>query len=286
MWRQSVSALDYLTDHYEWSSYQPNQNSSLNLLWQHRYNYFSGAGRINLSLRAPFLTDNFDYSYLQLEVNNIKMIDKLELRTRVFGRYGMGSSIPAESALYMAGGSPEDAMDNKYTRSVGFVPNDWGGMSQYDVNHYQVGGGLNLRGYAGYYAPDQVGNTVMEGYKGRSGASVNAEIGFENYIRWAPRFTRNWLHVALYGFGDAGLMELSTFPSGAFYNGTPAPGYWSTLHADAGLGMAFTIKKWGFFDKAKPLTLRFDMPLFLNRPPYSNTDYATLRYVVGINRAF
>lgn len=62
--------------------------------------------------------------------------------------------------------------------------------------------------------------------------------------------------------------------------------YWSDLHVDAGLGVAFTIKKWGVFDKAKPLTIRFDMPAFLNRPPYSNNQYATFRYVIGINRVF
>jgi len=39
-------------------------------------------------------------------------------------------------------------------------------------------------------------------------------------------------------------------------------------------------------EKAKPLTLRFDLPVFINRPPYANPQYATFRYVVGINRTF
>jgi aminopeptidase N len=58
------------------------------------------------------------------------------------------------------------------------------------------------------------------------------------------------------------------------------------VHVDAGVGFAFTIKNWGVFEKAKPLTFRVDFPVFLNRPPYSNDQYATLRYVIGVNRAF
>jgi len=61
---------------------------------------------------------------------------------------------------------------------------------------------------------------------------------------------------------------------------------WSDFRMDAGLGLAFTVKKWGIFEKAKPLTVRFDMPLFLNRPPYGNPQYFDFRYVLGIERAF
>ena len=61
---------------------------------------------------------------------------------------------------------------------------------------------------------------------------------------------------------------------------------WSDVRVDAGLGAAFTIKNWGVFEKAKPLTLRIDFPFFINRAPYSNAQYITYRYVVGVNRAF
>jgi aminopeptidase N len=43
---------------------------------------------------------------------------------------------------------------------------------RYDVNHFQQGGGLNLRGYAGYYAPDERNGYMLEGYKSRSGAAA------------------------------------------------------------------------------------------------------------------
>jgi aminopeptidase N len=155
----------------------------------------------------------------------------------------------------------------------------------YDVNHYQMGGGLNLRGYAGYYAPDDINGTQYTGYKGRSGAATNVELDFSSYMPWRPRAFRNWLRANVYAFGDAGIMEVSYFPSYNFHIIAPSS-TWGTVHADAGVGLAFTVKNWGVFEKARPLTIRIDLPVFLNRPPYGNDQYATFRYVIGINRAF
>ena len=288
MWRPTASDFDYLIDPADWSSVPGRKNNSLNLQWAHHYSYFNGAGRYTFSFRAPFLEKDelpFTYAYAQLESVNYNYIGRLEVRTRLFGRYGLGNQVPYESALYMAGASPEEEMENKYTRSIGFMPNDWQDISRYDVNHFQQGGGLNLRGYAGYFAPDERNGNLMEGYKGRSGASANVELGFERYMPWRPRLFRNWLHAGVYGFGDAGVMELSNYSLPNYYFIQPSTS-WSSLHVDAGVGFAFTIKNWGVFEKAKPLTIRVDLPIFLNRPPYSNDQYATLRYVVGINRAF
>lgn len=288
MWRSSLPAFDYLLTPSDWSSRWERPNTSLNLAWTHTYSYIHGSGRYTLSLRAPLLNGNnapFNYSYGQLESVNYNNLGKMEVRTRLFGRYGMGSRLPYESLLYMAGASPEELMENKYTRSVGFVPDEWTGISRYDVNHFQQGGGLNLRGYAGYNAPDERNGVVLEGYKGRSGAAANIEVGLENYMPWRPRHLRNWLHLNVYAFGDAGIMELSNFAQANPYVITPST-MWSDVHIDAGLGFALTIKNWGIFEKAKPLTIRVDLPVFLNRPPYSNNEYATLRYVIGINRAF
>ncbi len=286
MWRPGGTDLDYLIYPEDWSSFAAMPNSSINLVWTHNYGYFNGNGHYTFSLRAPAFTGVFNYSYAQLESINNTYLGKLDIRTRVFGRYGVGNNIPYESALYMAGASPEEEMENKYTRSAGFIPASWEGISRYDVTHFQQGGGLNLRGYAGYFAPDERKGTLLEGYKGRSGASANVEIGFENYMPWKPRTLRNWLHVNLYAFGDAGFMELSSFSLSNYSSIAPDQNQWSSLHVDAGVGAAFTIKNWGLFERAKPLTIRVDIPFFLNRPPYNNDQYATFRYVIGVNRAF
>jgi hypothetical protein len=288
MWRPTTYDFDYLIYPDEWNSVPGRRNNTLNAKWSHQYAYMHGAGAYAFSLRAPILTKDalpFTYSYAQLEAVNSNYIGRLDVRTRIFGRFGLGNQIPSESALFMAGADPEELMENKYTRSIGIVPGDWDGISKYDVNHFQMGGGLNLRSYAGYFAPDERNGVLYVGYKGRSGASANMEVGFENYIPWRPKAFRNWLHVNAYAFGDVGIMELSSFVQPGFTFIQPTS-MWSDVHADAGLGLAFTVKNWGPFDKAKPLTLRIDLPVFLNRPPYSNAQYATFRYVVGINRAF
>jgi aminopeptidase N len=54
---------------------------------------------------------------------------------------------------------------------------------------------------------------------------------------------------------------------------------------DAGLGTAFTIKRWGKLDAIKPVTIRFDMPVFLNRPPFGE-QYFKFRWVLGVSRSF
>lgn len=290
MWRNRTTDFDYLIYANEWSSVQARPNSSVNAAWSHSYRYKRGAGRYTLSLRAPLLTGNsatsFNYSYVQAEAVNYNRLGKLEVRTRLFGRYGTGSNIPYESALWLAGANPEELMDNKYTRSKGFVPEEWHSISRYETNHFQQGGGLNLRGYAGYFIADERNGQVLIGYKGRSGASASAEVAFDRYINLRPRFTRRWLSADVYAFADAGMIELSNAPNlNNYWNVVPTT-MWSDLRVDAGLGMALTIKRWGKFSKAKPLTVRVDVPAFLNRPPYANPQYVAFRYVVGINRTF
>ncbi|GAA4451875.1 M1 family metallopeptidase [Rurimicrobium arvi] len=291
MWRPLSYDRDYLLYTHEWSSRRALPNSSVNAAVTHQYNGRYGGGSVKLSARAPFLTGNnsqsFNYAYAQLEIKDTKRIGKLELRTRIFGRYGTGTNIPYESALFAAGANPEEMMENKYTRSVGLSPTEWtGDMSGYNTNHFQYGGGLNLRGYAGYLMADERNGNVLLAYKGRSGAAVNAELKFSDYLNLRPKFTRKWLSAAMYLFADAGVMELSRYDSLSSYWNIRPSGMVSDIRVDAGIGAAFTIRRWFGLDKPKPLTLRFDMPLFLNRPPYANPQYFTARYVVGINRAF
>jgi hypothetical protein len=60
-----------------------------------------------------------------------------------------------------------------------------------------------------------------------------------------------------------------------------------TPRIDAGAGALFTIKSWGKYQKIQPLSIRFDMPLYLSDRPYvDNTGNFAFRWVVGINRAF
>ena len=289
MQRYRPQYFDYLNYPQEWSSDTFRANTSLNLRGVQRYNYPQGGGIVVGTLRTALLSGNrsdaFNYSYTQLEWINSHKLGKLELRTRLFGRFGTGTSLPYESLLYLSMANPEEQMEDKYTRTVGFVPDDQRGYSRYETNHYQPSGGLNLRGYAGYFAADERDGESLVSYKARSGASFNAELDFDELIGLKPRYTRGWLHVDAYLFADAGIMELSRYILPDFTRISPTD-MWSDVRVDAGPGLAFTIKSWGVFEKARPLTLRVDFPVFINRPPYAKPQYGAFRYVVGVNRSF
>ncbi|MBK9672303.1 MAG: hypothetical protein IPO70_08615 [Bacteroidetes bacterium] len=81
----------------------------------------------------------------------------------------------------------------------------------------------------------------------------------------------------LYLFGDAGVIDYSSDSGNMFF---------SDIRCDAGLGLALKIKKWGVLEKPSPLTIRFDMPYFVNRPSYVEDDFFKFRWILAIGRAF
>ena len=149
-------------------------------------------------------------------------------------------------------------VEDKYLRSAGIVPLEWTGFGA-DVNHFQFGGGLNLRGYSGYYAV-QTGRDgqAYNIYKGKSGASASVEL--DTYL-----------------FADGGSM---------LYSESDGSEYFSDLRFDAGLGMALTIKRFWHFDKAAPLTIRADFPFLLSHTPNVSPQFVQFRWLIGLGRTF
>jgi aminopeptidase N len=176
-------------------------------------------------------------------------------------------------------------MENKFTRSTGFFPADWMGYGA-NTNYFQMGGGLNLRGYAGYLVPqaDKNGN-IHYAYRGNSGASFNAELEFDKIFKFIRiidqngiiKWVKNTFKLNTYLFGDIGVIN---------YNAPSENLLLADFRADAGIGTALTIKKWGPLQMVDPLTIRFDMPMFLNRIPAVESDYIKFRWLVGVSRAF
>ncbi|MBL4586091.1 MAG: hypothetical protein JKX84_03405, partial [Flavobacteriales bacterium] len=266
--------IAYLLNRETWNANA--WNNSFNFDIKHRYRYSSGKGELNIGLRSSSLGSDYDYNQLKLEAINRTDVWRLKLNTRFFAQLGTGSNWAPESALYLGGANPEEMMDNKYMRSAGIFPSDWANFQEI-TNRLHYGGGLNLRGYVGYLAPEIVDGETIFSYVGNSGASINAELEFDEIFGIRPRFTRKWLDMDLYLCGDIGFISTNR-PSEKLAFATP--------RADAGLGMTLTIKKWGALDKVKPLTLRFDMPLFLNRTPALDSGPWKFRWIVGINKAF
>jgi hypothetical protein len=61
---------------------------------------------------------------------------------------------------------------------------------------------------------------------------------------------------------------------------------WSKIRMDAGIGAAFTIKRFGPLNKLNPFTFRIDLPFFISAPPNAQPDEWDFRWVIGVNRAF
>ncbi|MFN8351846.1 MAG: M1 family metallopeptidase [Flavobacteriales bacterium] len=276
--RRDSTDLLYLQHPDEW------EPASLNSAWdsglKRRVDLLGGRSNVRFNVRNSGVGSAFRYAQLTLSAVNEHDLGKLKLHTRGFLQFGTGDT-PRESRLYLAGASPEELMEDKYLRAGGFFPYDWTGHGR-DVNHLQAGGGLNLRGYAGYLAPDldEHGNVILT-YSGNSGASFSAELDVDGLVRLRPKATRKWLHVDAYLFGDVGSMGYrSTTDAGTVRLRLATP------RADAGAGLALTVKKWGPLVDVNPLTIRFDMPLFLSNVPAGESEHFAFRYVVGIGRSF
>ena len=285
---------DYLFFPDEWSSdVSDNGNGRTNTFfqadWFKSYRRKKSAGLFRSSVRLPIPTrskiDNYNYTYVEGELKHLTFWKKFDIKTRLFARFGMGALAPTESALYMQGANPEELMEDKYTRTHGIMPSDLGGFSTAGFANMHAGGGLNLRGYNGYYAIDENENgDLFINYKGLSGASASIEVEFDRFFKIRPKKLRNWLHFDSYLFADGGAITRGEYNPDDITENNPTT-QWSKFRMDAGAGLAMTIKKWGKFQKAKPLTVRFDVPFFLSAPPFGQ-EYLDFRWVLGVNRAF
>lgn len=254
-------------------------NGAFDVTLRHSYEAGIGSGAFKLELRNSAVGSDANYAQARLTTVNVKDLAGLQLRTRLMGQYGTGAT-PRESALYLAGASPEDMMEDKYVRSVGFVPYEWLGYGA-DVQHFQHRGGMGLRGYAGYLAPetDANGNTVMT-YRGNTGVAASGELDLDGLVPFKPGKLARYLHLDIYLFGDVGMMGYRTVRNGNEQLHLADP------RADAGAGAALTIKKFGPLTDIKPLTIRFDMPLILSALPDTEQDHFAFRYIVAVGRTF
>jgi hypothetical protein len=276
MYRRDSTDLYYLINPTEWI--ESKWNNTWNIGLEKNYKYKGGDGYLHLGFKSSALGSEYDFSNVTFTSVHTNQIWRTKLRTRIFARYGTGSNLARESALFAAGASPEEMMDSKYSRSVGFYSDAWYGYGA-DVNHLQFGGGMNLRGYAGYLLPEIIdnGNELGYYYSGNGGLAVNVELDLRDIVKWKPAKLSQWFRFDTYLFADAGIINKK-------FNGPELD--LSDLRMDAGVGTALTIKKFGPFENIQPLTIRFDMPLFLNRIPAVQTDYIAFRWLLGISRAF
>jgi hypothetical protein len=275
--RRDSTSLTYLLYPDQWELNA--LNGALDLSIRHRYEHGRGTGDLLLETRNSAVGSASGYGQVRLTAVNVSDLGGLQVRTRGFGQFGTGDT-PRESALYLAGASPEEMMENKYVRSIGFVPYDWLGYGA-DVNRFHHGGGLGLRGYAGYLAPEEGtdGELIFTHY-GNTGLAASVELDLDGLVDLKPGKLARYVHLDAYLFGDVGMMGYRRTTTDGTRLELAAP------RADAGVGVALTIKRFGPLVDIKPLTIRFDMPLLLSSLPATESDHFGFRYVVGVGRSF
>lgn len=274
LYRPFASDLNYLYYPDAWNEDQWNNYSEVTV--DHTYRYAnSSRGAIKAEVRSPFLGSDYNYGYLRLESVNDNRIAGINIRTRLFGQLGVGKDWAPESELFAAGANPEHMMDQALTRSRGAVPSDLFGMGAATGN-YQVGGGLNLRGYNNYLMPGLNGDSLLRfGNTGQTGLAFNTEIEFDDLVSIQSKWKR-MIELKTYAFADAGIININR----------PAETMaWSAIRVDSGLGMALEVKRWGRLSELRPFTLRADFPLFLNTPP-ATEEFVAFRWLLGFQRAF
>lgn len=256
--RFSHKQLDYLFLPL-WSENQ--YNNTLDLSIKRTYKKDRLTGKLTTSIRTPGLFSDFNYSYLTLENKSKIQAKKLAISTRLYGRLGFGSNLASESALYLAGASPEELYNNKFTRAGGIIPLNWTSLGN-ETNHFQATGGLNLRGYNGF--------ALTPLFSGKSGISFTTEIDFQNLIAIKRQKLTKPFSFRTYAFID--IASIST-DNKVIYEPL----------SDAGIGTVLKIR----FPRLdiKPLEIRFDLPFFLSHPVGDNKHFQT-RYLLGINSTF
>ncbi|MFT7591995.1 MAG: hypothetical protein ACI9UJ_001924 [bacterium] len=236
------------------------------------YKQFNGGGSLELKTQAPIIFSDYAYASVSAELKNNQRIKKMVLRTRAFAQYLSGSNIAPEAMLQLSGANTYQLMDNRYSRAVGWLSNDQLVHSR-DGNNVHQGGGLNLRGYSGVAATNIHSGDTFFSYAGTSGVAINAELDFGNYINPKLGKIGRVVQINPYLFTDLGILGVRDDLT-------------SGLRVDAGVGANFALQFNRKFSSMKPLNIRIDLPVFLNRIPEEQTEYVQMRYVFGINRAF
>lgn len=274
IFRSGSNQFNYSLYETEWNLRQA--NNSINASYATTYKVGKSKANLLLKYRTSALFSDYNYDYLSLENKLNFKLKRFNIKSRVFLFGGLGRNWAPESMLYLAGANPEELSENKYTRAEGIFTRSQTGYGD-NTNLFHAGGGLNLRGYAGYLTPEQKGGQQISTYKGTNGGSINLEIEFDHYLGLNRLFWRKYISIQTYAFADAGIIDI--------YDGNNTIKF-AQPRADAGLGTSVTIHKFYRMNSVKPLTIRADFPLLLNRVPSIDPTYFKMRWVIGINRSF
>ena len=255
------------------------QNTSFNIEWERNGSLGENGNYTgSIAARTSILASDYQYFGLQAKFVSNKELGKFDLRSRLFASWFEGNIAP-ESKVYLGGANPEEMMENALSRSRGIIDGVW---NQYGINgnHFQMGGGANIRGFNGYLAPVSYNNKQYFIYAGNKAASVNLELDYDRLMNISPKSMSKYLHIDAYLFADAGIIGTTITENNKKIELN------SGFKISAGPGFNFQIKRFWVLDEIKPLNIRIDFPLWLSPAPFADQENFKYRWVLGINRSF
>ncbi len=286
MIRKDYNDLNYLLNENLWGAFRnPSENkynSILSINLNHKYEYVFGKGNIDLSLRSSSWMSDYNFSQLSLTSINKNKIFGLGIKTRFFAQTGFGENFPIESMLFAAGANPEEMMNYTLSRSAGFISKE---SADYRIgtNHFHVGGGLNLRGYAGNYMLEDTEEGTINTNYGIGGIAMNIEVSYIDYLKSLTKNYKafsflNRLPIDSYIFYDLGVINNDNVENDFSFG---------SLRSDMGIGFTCDLGQIvnDYYDFEKPLLFRLDFPFFLSDPANSENNIK-FRWLFGINKTF
>ena len=281
LWRRTMDQFNY--DYSPYTSWDLGTNNSLILDFQFSKSFAERWRQAsNLRLRTSLFGDK-SYSYAELDHQNAIYSRYIQVKNRVYGRIGLnqGASVK-ESMLNLGGANGEELSENKYMRSVTMFPELFTQSAfiqkNADFSNLHYGGGLNLRGYSFREIVTDANGYNFEVMNQNTGYSFNTQINFEKLSPIKLKFLRETFEMNTYLFGDIG--QIGTHLRDFRFNLS----HWIF---DAGVGTSVTMKKFWVLSGIRPLTFRFDMPLYLSHPAISdNNENFKFRWLIGVDQAF
>jgi hypothetical protein len=282
-YRNEQDNYNYVT-YMQWNTWQMMNNSIYGELVYYKPFSSKIQQMTSLKLRSSILSVA-DYSYAELEHKENIIAHRFHIKMRLFGRLGASNNyyIPTETLLNAGGASGEEMLENKYMRSVTMFPDLFNKTNSLNsppsMSNIHYGGGINMRGYTFTPYLRNTDGVWYQTYNMNSGAAINSQINFEKYSPVKFRKLAQTIDIGTYLFGDVG--SVSNFDL-SYFKLSKAP-----FLMDAGAGVSVSMKRFWLLSGIKPLTFRFDMPIYLSHPYLNeNNEQFKFRWIIGVDQAF
>lgn len=269
------------------SQWNPQTNVSMNIYWKMRYSSYGKTGNIRFNSRLSSPWSETQFGFVNIEWKHNQPLGKTQFKSRLFVQYGGGNSPSAESALYAAAANPETAFEDRVMRDFGsasyipvYILKSFPPQRNIAPKYLHYGGGLNLRGYQGRVLGFETKDTTLAFFRAASGASINTAWEFGQLLNG---FLRNrFIKLNPYLFADAGILSIPI--ENRHFN--------SPLLVDAGVGFEFKFSNLSriitrrIAQNTRPISIRLDFPLFLNRTQTNSENPFAMRWIIGLNAPF